>query len=1427
MQKCIDGFKLIGTASLSTAKTPEASSKESFTLFTLEQLCGWHFSIALAIAKRDKVQKGALAAKHTLRLIALGMMSGAMTFTIASLDGFSGNRALAQITPDATLGAENSVVVPLDPLGLPVDQINGGAIRGANLFHSFLEFNVSEGRGAYFFSPNANIQNILARVTGANPSQILGTLGTFGNSQPNLFLINPNGIFFGENASLQVGGSFVATTANAIRLGNTGLFSASEPQRSNLLEVKPSAFFFNALANQAEIVNRSKATTTVLGTPTAGLQVPDGQSLLLVGGDVSLDGAFVAALGGRVELGGVAKPGLVGLNMDGSNLSLSFPDRVTRSNVSLTNGAIVFVQAGGGGSIAINAFNFNMAGESVLLAGIGSGLGSADSIAGNIDINATGAINLTDDSAIINSVSQGATGKGGDINITTGQLLVRDGSSVSVNTFGEGDSGNLTVNASQSVQLIGSADGRRSSGLYTFAESGSSGKGGDLTINTGSLLVRDGAAVRTSTDGEGDGGNLIVNASQDVQLIGTSADGGANGLFTQTSPGSSGKGGDLTINTATLLVRDGAFIAAFTDGEGDSGNLTVNASKDVQLIGRSYLLTSSDEQSSGKAGDVTINTGSLLVQDGAFIAAFTNGERDGGNLTVNASHDVQLIGRSADGQRNSGLSTSALPGSSGKAGDITINTGSLLVRDGAMVTTNAFGTGNGGKLTVNASQDVQLLGTNGFLSGLFALSGQDSKGNAGDVTINTATLLVQDGAKVNANTSGQGEGGNLTINASQEVQLLGESPDGRTSSSLASEAYGTGAAGNVSITTGRFIATDGAYASTSTYGAGRGGELTVNASELVELIGKGQFSSGLYTEAGSSSTGGSGNLTVNTPALLVRDGATVDASTAGAGKGGNLTVNASQEVQLLGESADGLSASRLTSEAFGTGAAGNVSITTGRFIATGGAYASTYTYRAGQGGEVTVNASEFVELIGSSLFPSGIYAGTEGTGDSGNLIVNTPTLLVRDGATVFTNTSGEGDAGDLTINTGTLLARDGGFVSVSTFGAGNGGNLTVNASQGVQLIGRSADSVPSGLGAGAGEGSSGNAGDVMINTSSLLVRDGARISARTQSSGNGGSLTVKASDSVQLIGADSGLLVNATAGGNAGSLTVETRQMSVSDGAEVTVSSPQGQAGDLTIQANSLRLNQGSLSAETAKSSAEGGANIRLSGLDFLRMDNESLISANALNQANGGNVTIDSTFVVATPPTGSQGSDITANAKKGNGGRVSITTQGLFGIELRPQLTPLNDITVSSESGLAGVFERNAPDVDPSRGLAELPNDVVDASRQIDRRCTPGGGLAQRSSFTVTGRGGLPYSPNNTLQADSVTTDWVTLDSDTANNTPSDAATPKSSASRPIVEAQGWMINEKGQVVLTEKAPTVTPHESGFESLKCDAPLPEKVGQS
>ena len=285
---------------------------------------------------------------------------------IASLQTFLINPCFAQssnIIPDNSLGAESSGVVPLDSAGLNVDVIDGGAIRGGNLFHSFAEFNVAELRGAYFRNPSSDIQNILARVTGNNPSEILGTLGIFNGtgviSNPDLYLINPNGIIFGENASLDVGGSFIASTANGINLGETGLFSATEPEKGQLLSINPSALFFNAVNSQAEIINRSIASNIVLeavlnGTvnpSTKELRVPDGKSLFLVGGNLTLDGGFIGAPSGRIELGSVAGIGSVSINDTEKGLTLGYENVNKFGEIKLSNSANISVGGENGGNI--------------------------------------------------------------------------------------------------------------------------------------------------------------------------------------------------------------------------------------------------------------------------------------------------------------------------------------------------------------------------------------------------------------------------------------------------------------------------------------------------------------------------------------------------------------------------------------------------------------------------------------------------------------------------------------------------------------------------------------------------------------------------------------------------------------------------------------------------------------------------------------------------------------------------------------------------------------------------------------------------------------------------------------------------------------------------------------------------------------------
>ncbi len=137
----------------------------------------------------------------------------------------------AQIVPDGTLGGERSRVTPINPT---TDRIEGGALRGVNLFHSFREFNVRDGGSVYFANPTV-VQNIFSRVTGGNVSNINGTLGVLGTA--NLYLLNPNGILFGPNARLDIAGSFFASTASGFTFPDGSEFSATNPQAAPLLTV--------------------------------------------------------------------------------------------------------------------------------------------------------------------------------------------------------------------------------------------------------------------------------------------------------------------------------------------------------------------------------------------------------------------------------------------------------------------------------------------------------------------------------------------------------------------------------------------------------------------------------------------------------------------------------------------------------------------------------------------------------------------------------------------------------------------------------------------------------------------------------------------------------------------------------------------------------------------------------------------------------------------------------------------------------------------------------------------------------------------------------------------------------------------------------------------------------------------------------------
>jgi filamentous hemagglutinin family protein len=550
---------------------------------------------------------------------------------VAGASAVSGNRAFAQIAPDTTLGAERSVINSEVSNGLPRDRIEGGATRGINLFHSFHQFNVSEGQSVYFQNP-PGIENIISRVTGGSPSDIRGTLGVSGGTA-NLFLLNPSGIIFGPNARLDVGGSFVATTANAIEFGTRGFFSSSDRNPPPLLTVNPSAFFFNQVA-RGSIVNRS---TAALAANARGLQVPDGRSLLFLGGDVSLAGGGMNAFGGRVELGGVAESGMVGLNVEGNNLHLSFPENVARADISLTDGAKVDASGEAGGTIQVRGRHVSLSGGSQMAA-----FTQGAKPGGNLSVNGSESVELLGYSprGVLTTQTFGA-GSAGDITIDTRKLIVRDGARVSTLTFGEGAAGQLTVNASESVELIGISSQGSNSGL--FSSTVAAGDAGNLIVNTGRLIIRGRAAISTDSSvlvdtrsrvirrATGRGGKVTVNASESVELT-------EFGLISTDTQGSGGAG-DLTINTGRLLVQSGSILTTGSSRSGSAGNIDLNVSDTLQA--NNGTITTTAEQSSGGAIDIT--AGAIRLQDNSDISTFvSSGTGGGGNITLNARSIVAL-----------------------------------------------------------------------------------------------------------------------------------------------------------------------------------------------------------------------------------------------------------------------------------------------------------------------------------------------------------------------------------------------------------------------------------------------------------------------------------------------------------------------------------------------------------------------------------------------------------------------------------------------------------------------------------------------------------------------------------------------------------------------------------------------------------------
>ncbi|GAB1544059.1 hypothetical protein NUACC21_67350 [Scytonema sp. NUACC21] len=626
--------------------------------------------------------------------------------------------ARGQIVPDNTLGTESSVVTPNVVINeTNSTRISGGATRDATLFHSFEQFNVDAGRGAYF-APAGNILNILTRVTGNNPSNIQGVLGVE-NSTANLLFINPNGIMFGENASLDVRGSFLASTASSFKFPDGSLFSATNPTTPLLAVNIP-----NGLQFRNNPTSISVESGLVSNPIPGGLSVRSGRAIALVGGEVKLNGAVLQAPNGRVELGGVAATGEVTLAVNGNNLRLSFPQELERSNVSLTNRSVVSVNDRGEGSIGINAKNLELSGSVIIESGIRTGISASNTQRGNVEINAKESVNVSSGSMIRNN--NGGTGNTGDVIINTDKLSV-SGSQIIANVLpmGNGSAGRVEIVAKE-VSLAGT---QQFTGIFNNigAANNNTGSGqvGGIKIDTNSLSITNGAQIAASTFKNGNAGSMAITAS-------TMTLDGASGIFSNVQLTGNGNAGNISVTTNNLELKNGSQIGSSIfsnrNANNSGGTITINATGKISIDGegtvsnqtrKSGIFSSVENNAAGIGGNVNVTARSLSL-NGGRVSVTNRNQGSAGNITVTTSEDIKL---------DNDASIRALTTGGGGEGNITLNSRNLILRRGSYISTDARGLATGGNITINTGNLVGLENSD--------ITANAQEANAGKIRINT------------------------------------------------------------------------------------------------------------------------------------------------------------------------------------------------------------------------------------------------------------------------------------------------------------------------------------------------------------------------------------------------------------------------------------------------------------------------------------------------------------------------------------------------------------------------------------------------------------------------------------------------------------------------------------------------------------------
>ncbi|WP_414581476.1 filamentous hemagglutinin N-terminal domain-containing protein [Scytonema sp. PCC 10023] len=791
------------------------------------------------------------------------------------------NCALAQITPDATLPNNSSVTSEGNNFN-----ITGGTQAASNLFHSFKEFSVPTGSTA-FFNNAADIQNIITRVTGGSVSNIDGLIKA--NGTANLFMINPNGIIFGPNARLNIGGSFIGSTASSINFADGTKFSATPSPDKPLLtitapiglgmgtnpgeiQVRGAGHEFVYDQAQIEYSNGTKPgrPRPLLNSSVPGLELESGKTLALVGGKVSVEGGVLKSPAGRIEIGSVASNGAVSLVSVPEGWKLGYEAAPSFADIQFSGKSFVSTTGVGGGAIAVAGKNINFTSESILRADtLGDRNGGEISIVGEeIGINQsdissnsfssgnTGQIKLVANNSIRleNQAGVGTrvleAGKAGDITLQANSIFIGNKSGLSSNTDGTGNAGRMEVKANSFVI-------QNQSTLSNGTGNDSTGNGGEVNINVaGPLLLLgngiSGTSIDTYSFGQGDAGKINIRANS-LRLENESA------IVSRTQENSTGKAADINIYVAGPMVVKNAAILSQTL-RGNAGKISITANSLLMEVSGVYSRTFL----TGKGGEININVADSFESKSSGIYSFANNIGDAGIINIYANSllfDSSQI-----------TSQATEKDSTGNAGDININVaGSMVLRNPLGIFTNSVGKGDAGKISIYA---------NSFeLENSQINSSTRNTGKAGDININIAGPMVINTGDMSTNTLGRGNAGQITVTA-ESLKI--------NNGGIVATTNGSGNAGNLSVQTKTLVLDNQGRLEVESTGDGNAGTLNIVA-DTIQLDNQSRMN-------GTSTTGKGGDVELQIGnLLLLRRGSSISTS-AGTdnkgGDGGNIRINA-------------------------------------------------------------------------------------------------------------------------------------------------------------------------------------------------------------------------------------------------------------------------------------------------------------------------------------------------------------------------------------------------------------------------------------------------------------------------------------------------------------------------------------------------------